>query len=249
MIKKNRMPEKKNEYFHSPHSFFILVLFMFILSVCKMQASTKDLDSLTSPPEEEQQEFSYDELVQKIKSKQKGIVSNKIQTPWEQVKIYPSFGFIQTMSNVKIPETESILGGKETFFQRGLQISIGIELFSPYWYSETSYRNFGVTQTKDYEISLKELDFKIGHKNYFYNEFEYRLGLGVSTRNFRLTSERLGIHNENKNPAMITSFGILKQLSPSHVLVGLEADARTLLVPSDVDKGSFGLNFIMMGYF
>lgn len=192
--------------------------------------------------EEESYEITYDELVEKIKSKQKNYTQKRSITAWDQIAIYPSFGIIQTVTQV---DTE----GRDDYFQKGLQIAIGMELFSPYWFSETAFRNFGITKSKNYELSLKELDFKVGHKNLLSDAIEFRISTGVSTRHFRLTNEVTGFHEESKNPALITSAGLFSNTQNSPILLGLEANYRSLLVSSPIDKGSLGLNFIFMGYF
>lgn len=192
--------------------------------------------------EEETVEVTYDELVEKIRSKQRNYTQKRAVTAWDQVAIYPSFAFIQTMTQVSADS-------KEDYFQKGLQIGIGMELFTPYWFSEAAYRNFGITKSKSYELSLKELDFKVGHKNLLSENIEFRISLGVSTRQFRLTNEETGFHNEEKNPALISSVGLFTNSPNSPVMLGAELNYRSLLVSSQTDKGSLGLNFIFMGYF
>lgn len=192
--------------------------------------------------EEETVEVTYDELIEKIRSKQRNYTQKRAATAWDQVAIYPSFAFIQTMTQVR---TDS----KEDYFQKGLQIAIGMELFTPYWFSEAAYRNFGVTKSKAHELSLKELDFKVGHKNLLSDYMEFRASLGVSTRQFRLTNEETGLHSEEKNPALISAVGLFTNTQNSPVMLGAELNYRSLLVSSQTDKGSLGLNFVFMGYF
>ena len=124
-----------------------------------------------------------------------------------------------------------------------------MDLFSDSWYSETAFRNFGSSKSNTKELFLNELDFKVGHKNNLSAAVEYRLALGVSTRTIRLSDEINGIHIESKNPALISSMGILSSLPNSPLLLGLEFNYRSLLVANEFDKGSMGLNFIFMGYF
>lgn len=192
--------------------------------------------------EEETYEVTYDELVEKIHSKQKNLAYKHSASSWDQVAIYPSFGIIQAITQVQGDNHDD-------YFQKGLQIGIGMELFSPNWFSETTFRNFGITKSKNSELSLKELDFKLGHKSKLNHIIELRLSTGVSTRHFRLTNEETGFHSESKNPALITALGLFTNTEESPLLLGLEANYRSLLVSSSIDKGSLGLNFIFMGYF
>lgn len=189
----------------------------------------------------ETEEYSYEELLDKIKTKQKKYVKRTAATPWDQIYLYPSFALIQSYTKISS-------GISPNFYHSGLQISVGMDLFSEHWYSETAFRNFGASKSDGKELFLKELDFKIGHKNYISGLVEYRLSLGVSTRTIRL-SDDLGYHQESKNPAFITGLGLLSSLPNSPLLLGLELNYRSLLVSSDFDKGSMGLNFIFMGYF
>lgn len=190
----------------------------------------------------ETEEYSYEELLDKIKTKQRKYIKKTAATPWDQIYIYPSFAVIQAYT--KIAD-----GLSPNFYHSGLQISLGMDLFSEHWYSETAFRNFGASKVESKELFLKELDFKIGHKNTITGALEYRIALGVSTRTIRLSDEIAGIHQESKNPALISSFGLLSSLPNSPLLLGLEFNYRSLLVANDFDKGSMGLNFIFMGYF
>lgn len=190
----------------------------------------------------ETEEYSYEELLDKIKTKQKKYIKKTAATPWDQIYIYPSFAVIQAYTKISD-------GLSPNFYHSGLQISLGMDLFSEHWYSETAFRNFGASKVESKELYLKELDFKIGHKNYITGSLEYRLALGVSTRTIRLSDEIAGVHHESKNPALISSFGLLSSLPSSPLLLGLEFNYRSLLVANDFDKGSMGLNFIFMGYF
>jgi hypothetical protein len=190
----------------------------------------------------ETEEYSYEELLDKIKTKQKKYIKQSAGTPWDQIYIYPSFAVIQAYTKVSSDLSPN-------FYHSGLQISLGMDLFSEHWYSETSFRNFGVSKVESKELFLKELDFKIGHKSNITGSLEYRLALGISTRMIRLTDEITNFHEESKNPALISSFGLLSSVPNSPLLLGLEFNYRSLLVANDFDKGSMGLNFIFMGYF
>lgn len=191
---------------------------------------------------QETEEYSYEELLDKIKTKQKKYIRKTAGTPWDQIYIYPSFAIIQAYTKIASDLSPS-------FYHSGLQISLGMDLFSEHWFSETAFRNFGASKSESKELFLKELDFKIGHKNYLSDSVEYRFALGVSTRTIRLSDEATGFHQESKNPALISSIGLLSTLPNSPLLLGLEFNYRSLLVANEFDKGSFGLNFIFMGYF
>lgn len=190
----------------------------------------------------ETEEYSYEELLDKIKTKQKRYTKKTASTPWDQIYLYPSFAVIQSYTKISSNIAPN-------FYHSGLQISLAMDLFSEHWFSETAFRNFGASKNDSKELFLKELDFKVGHKSYLSAAIEYRLSLGVSTRTIRLSDETAGYHQESKNPALITSMAILSTLPNSPLLLGLEFNYRSLLVANEFDKGSMGLNFIFMGYF
>jgi hypothetical protein len=190
----------------------------------------------------ETEEFSYEELLDKIKTKQKKYTKKTAASPWDQIYIYPSFAIIQSYTKI-------VNDVSPNFYHSGLQISLGMDLFSEHWFSETAFRNFGASKVESKELFLKELDFKIGHKSNITDAVEYRLSFGVSTRTIRLSDDVNGFYQESKNPALISSMGLLSTLPNSPVLLGLEFNYRSLLVANEFDKGSMGLNFIFMGYF
>lgn len=190
----------------------------------------------------ETEEYSYEELLDKIKTKQKKYVKRTAASPWDQIYLYPAFALIQSYTKISNDISPN-------FYHSGMQISLGMDLFSEHWYSETAFRNFGASKSDSRELFLKELDFKIGHKNNITGAIEYRFSLGVSTRTIRLSDELAGFHQESKNPALISGIGLLSSLPNSPLLLGLELNYRSLMVANEFDKGSMGLNFIFMGYF
>lgn len=212
-------------------SLFLASILLFLTFSTKLYAQSAETE-----------EYSYEELLDKIKTKQRKYVKKIAASPWDQIYIYPSFAVIQAYTKIANDISPS-------FYHSGLQISLGMDLFSEHWYSETAFRNFGASKTDSKELFLKELDFKIGHKNYVSGSLEYRVSLGVSTRTIRLSDELAGFHQESKNPALITGLGLLSALPNSPLLLGLEFNYRSLLVANEFDKGSMGLNFIFMGYF
>ncbi|MCK6599473.1 MAG: hypothetical protein L6Q37_13995 [Bdellovibrionaceae bacterium] len=238
----NLKSSKKNQFLLL--NFLLIIYFISVKSMASSSSGLNLHDSSIARDEtkEETYELTYDQLLERIKNKQKKIVQTTAPTAWDQINIYPSFAFIQTMTQVQNTSHSS-------YFQKGLQIGIGMELFSSNWFSETAYRNFGITKNQADELYLKELDFKVGYKNLLGNALEFRLSSGVSTRNFRLSNEETGFHFESKNPALLLSCGIFSNTHQSPLLLGLEANVRNVLIANEIDKGSFGLNFIFMGYF
>jgi len=186
-----------------------------------------------SAEDPEYEEVSYDDLLQRISHK-KTYLKQESASPFDDVLIHVGLGYVTAFSQT------SIQGNNLSNQFSGLQLSLGINLFSPHWYSEAAWRNYGVQNHFTQETGLRELDFRLGYQDALNGQWNYRLGTGLATRFFHYSDTAKDINIDATTPAMMINFGLFAKMS-EFVSLGAEASFRSPLVSSN-DKGSWDLS-------
>lgn len=219
--------------FSSLASFFVCSLIPALFFAIILVTPAKSLATAFDDTSTEYEEVSYDDLLGRISNK-KSYLKKESVSPFDDVLIHVGLGYVSSFSRTSIPENQ--LSNQLS----GLQLSLGINLFSPRWYSEANWRNFGVYSRFAQEISLRELDFRIGFQDELSAKWKYRLSTGLATRFLHFSDAQKSISMDTTTPAMIVSFGIFASLS-DYVSLGAETSMRSPLV-SSTDKGSWDLS-------
>lgn len=206
----------------------------YLFFVVVLAAFTRPSESLASSSEDpDYEEVSYEDLLHRI-SHQKSYIKQESTSPFDDVLIHAGLGYVTTFSQT------SIQGNNFSNQFSGLQLSLGINLFSPHWYSEAAWRNYGVQNRLTQETGLRELDFRIGYQDAINNQLNYRLGTGLATRFFHYSDTAQSINVDATTPAMLINFGLFAKMN-EFLSLGGEASFRSPLVSSS-DKGSWDLS-------
>lgn len=180
------------------------------------------------------EEVSYDSLLNELSGKKNKMINNSSRSSqFNDIQIHAGFAWIGTSTQVKYNDRS------DSFFQNGIQMNLGIDLFSPRWISEATLRNFGTQDTHGKKISLREMDLKILYRNQLSNNLDYRLGGGLSTRDLKF---RAGSYTAKENtPFSLLSVGIESHLN-QYLSLGMETTIRTSMVTDSVDKNALDLS-------
>lgn len=203
---------------------------------CLMIASieTKAQSHMDSSADTE--ELSYDDLVNELSARQRRQQGVSEESPFDKIQIHGGMGLINSFS------TFQISGKNSARYQNGLQLSMGVDLFSPNWVAEIAWRNFGLTRDGSEEHTLKELDLKLGYKDRLEGPWLYRLQSGLAQRELRLTDSINNVRIEATTPALLASASAILEMSKNASL-HFEAGGRAPVVDRTADKGS--LDFSM----
>ncbi len=197
----------------------ILILIIFILT------------PLTNVHAADYNEVTYDDLLSELKSK-----TTKIQTKnmssFDDITIHAGIGYINSFTQL------SYEGSQFIRYQNGIQLAMGVDLFSPFWYAEGVFRNFGVTEYQQEELSLREFDLKIGFKNQLRGPIYLNIGTGLANRYLNYSDQSKQIKFNSSSPNWIVTAGIYGQLFKMMSL-GIELGAKNAVIPRTYDKGSF----------
>jgi hypothetical protein len=188
-----------------------------------VQAEMKDSHDYT--------EVSYDDLLNELSAKKTHAVKDS-KSPFDDVMIHAGLGYISSFANFQA-NNESM-----SRFETGLQLSLGIDLFSPSWYSEGVFRNYGVSNDGNESINLKEFDLKVGYKAPISNLWSYTVGTGLSNRFLTITDPTRDIDVNSTTPSLMISSGFYANPS-KNIAIGVEGNAHAALISRTADKGSF----------
>lgn len=130
-------------------------------------------------------------------------------------------------------------GIEQTGFMKGVEINLGIDLFSKYWLAEGSLRSFGEEEFSHSNASLKEFDLKLTYHNQLFPYIKVRTGGGIAARYLTYTDldASPATKVEYTTPSSLIYAGIQAELSRMMSL-GLELSYRNTMIEETVDKSA-----------
>jgi len=181
------------------------------------------------------EEVSYDDLLNELSAKKKSL-TQKENNSFDTVRLHAGIGYVNSFSNIATQ--------KQNFNRHatGIQLSLGMDLFSPNWYSEGVFRNYGLTSSGSEELSLREFDLKLGYTNKLESIWSYSISSGLSNRFLRFTDPTRNIDVDDTTPSLVVSTGFNAQVH-KNLSLGAEFSGRTAIVNRTADKNSFDFAF------
>lgn len=181
------------------------------------------------------EEVSYDDLLNELSAK-KSTLAKKQSSSLDDVRLHAGIGYANSFSN--------IAAQKQNFNRHvsGIQLSLGMDLFSPNWYSEGIFRNYGLTSSGNEELTLREFDLKIGYTNKLESIWNYTISSGLSNRFMSFSDPTRNIDVDSTTPSLVVSTGFVAQVH-RNLSLGAEVSARTAMVNDTADKNSFDFAF------
>ncbi len=187
-----------------------------------------------APAGSEYEEVSYEDLLNELSAKKRS--ASRPSDSLENVRLHAGIGYTNSFTNIS--------ANKQNYNRHtnGIQLSVGMDLFSPNWYSEGVFKNYGVSGTGNEELSLRELDLKIGYTNTLESIWSYTISSGLSNRFLRFTDSAQGVSVNETTPSLIISTGFNARIH-KHISLGAEVSAHSAMVSSTADKNSFDFAF------
>lgn len=181
------------------------------------------------------EEVSYDDLVNQISSTNRNYRPTD-NAAFEQVKLHFGAGYVSSFSQLQL-DSKNVQR-----YQNGLQLSLGIDLFSRQWFGETSFRNFGITNYGSEEIRLREFDLKMGYIDTIQNPLDFRIMGGLTTRYLQVHDGVKDIHIDDTTPGLMIGAGLAFRINPV-VSLGFDIAGRSALIGQTADKSSIDFTF------
>lgn len=181
------------------------------------------------------EEVSYDDLLNELSAKKQHL-KNESHSAFDDIRLHAGIGFANAFTNIS--------AGGQNFNRHasGIQLSMGMDLFNPHWYSEGVLRNYGVSSSGSEEFTLREVDLKIGYTNTLESIWSYTLSSGLSNRFLKFSDSSKNISVNDTTPSLVVSTGFMGQIH-KNLSLGAEVSARSAVVNRTSDKNSFDFAF------
>ncbi|MBO9666661.1 MAG: hypothetical protein J7501_07580 [Bdellovibrio sp.] len=179
-------------------------------------------------------EVSYDDLVNELSRKKD--TADQAERAVNAGKAHLGIGYANSFSSI------SAAGKTFSRHTSGVQVSAGMDLGSPRFYTEGIFRNYGTNDSTTESFSLRELDMKLGYTNVIENIWNYSLATGLSTRFMKYTNSETHGSIDQVTPSLVISSGIFAQIH-RNISIGAEISGRTAMINNAQDKDSFDFAF------
>ena len=212
----------------------------FLLSPSLGQAATTSSHSAVNASEDstdDSDNLGYDVIVRdlsrEVDKPAPGALRAKIKAkpdPFETVMFHGGVGVAM------LAETVSV-GNRDLFLnQKGLQLAFGIDLFSPNWLAEGTYRNFTGAETSSVETALQEFEMKFFYKDKINSQFGYRAGGGLSARYLNVHVPG-GDSTTYTTPSAVATGGVDCFITDKFS-IGFDLSLRSAMITDTPDKNS-----------
>jgi hypothetical protein len=198
--------------------------------------------------EDESSELGYDAIVDQL-SKENAATTVRARQPvatsssMDSVMIHGGLGFANFVQGINFDD-----GTATTLNQRGIQAALGIDLFSPNWMSEGTFRTFAEDGDAKVRAAVHEFELKMLFKDRLTaSRFGYRAGVGITGR--YLTIKRKGFAEESyTTPMSVATLGGDLFVNDRFSL-GADINARNALIGETIDHNSYDLTLRVDAHF
>lgn len=189
------------------------------------------ISTMVAKAAEDYEEIGYEDLVRQIGAQKRGLESSRQTHPFDEVRIHSGVGYVNSFSQMQINSRNV------QRYQNGIQLALGVDLFSKNWFAETSFRNFGLTTYGSEELLLKELDLKLGYKDDIRPNLGFRLQGGLANRYLKINDGSNGVNVDDTTPMMTGSAGIIGQIN-QYLGFGFDVSGKSALISRTADKSA-----------
>ena len=183
---------------------------------------------------EEAEEVPYEQLVRELNSQvtkqQRRLVQTISGDPFERLQIHCSLGFIQTLNTFEL--------GERTInrMEDGIQLGVGIDLFSPEWVAEGVLKNFGQSTRGSETMALREFDLRLSYlQNAPQSRVKLRFANGLGARYVRYLNQEKELELYQTTPVYSMGLGFLIPVG-SHFDLDFEIQAHLALISDTMDR-------------
>lgn len=154
------------------------------------------------------------------------------EDPFDSIWMHGGIGFATSIQTLGLPN-----GDKAYLNQRGMQASLGIDLFSESWMAEGTVRSFGESEDAAAQVALKEFELKVLYKSRLSQQLGFRAGGGLNAR-YMTVKDSSGLVGDYTTPSSVATLGLDLYLSRAFSF-GLDVSARNTMIAETIDQNSF----------
>jgi hypothetical protein len=189
----------------------------------------------------------FDGIIKELSTGSKSRYLYDNSNPFDNILIHAGIGLVTSHISLAPNGIKEVSG-----FHKGIEATLGIDLFSKYWKAEGSVRSFGDEKISDFPVSLKEFDLKIVYEDYVRKSLKYSIGFGLAARYLDITYEgplsadeiissaasSALISEKHTTPSSLISVGASTYISKG-LSLGVEFSYRSALISETIDKSAF----------
>ena len=176
-----------------------------------------------------EQFIGYDSIVEELNSSK--TQSKNYKDPFQNVLIHSGVGFALALAS---------LDRQGKTFQgilQGVEINMGIDLFSKVWMAEGSFRTLGDSSFKEnIDIKLTEFDLKFVYRSYVSRLMKMRFDFGLAARYLDFSNKTDSEENYT-TPSSIASLGLEANIS-NNITFGAVVSYRSAITEDTIDSSS-----------
>jgi hypothetical protein len=185
-----------------------------------------------------EEEIGYDTLVKELSRSEMNSDNSDLLA---DVEIHLGAAVSSSLATIVTKDNSTIYAA-----QRGVQATFGIDLFSRHWLAEGSFINYIDRRYDDYDVRLKEFDFKVVYRTRLDGSIGMRLGGGLAAR-------YLTLETPNGSDVHTTPFSVLTGGLETYVIrnfsLGVEVAARNTMTYETPDQSALDLSLRFDGHF
>lgn len=194
-------------------SWFLLLVFSFSCSVTQAAIFADE-----SP--------GYDSIIDELRTE--STPTPRLVDPFDEIAIH--FGFGVAASYTRFVDSQAI---NSSGFLNGLELNVGLDLFSPQWVAQGTFRDYGKTKLGQTQVGLQEYDLCVLYRPQFATSSRFVLGLGVAARYLTLTSGDASFRYST--PASLFILGFETSVAKG-ILLSPQISYRSTMVEDSPDR-------------
>ena len=203
---------------------------------------------LRAATEDETADLGYDAIVDQL-NKETATSTVRTRQPvatassLDSVMMHGGLGFANYVQGINFDD-----GTATTLNQRGIQFALGIDLFSPNWMSEGTFRTFAEDGDGKISSSVHEFELKLLNKDRVgASRFGYRAGVGLTGRYLTIKRKNMAEKTYTTPMSVATLGGDL--FINDRLSLGADVNARNSLIGETIDHNSYDLTLRLDAHF
>ncbi|OFZ12781.1 MAG: hypothetical protein A2Z20_06985 [Bdellovibrionales bacterium RBG_16_40_8] len=187
---------------------------------------------------------NYESIVRELSSSRYESSKATSDDPFESIRFHAGVGVITSLLSINLPKKLP-----NSVSLHGFEATVGIDLFSHYWRSDISIRNYDPEKVGLGEISFKEFDLLVIYNDKINSLLEFNLGGGMSARYLNINGDiKETPHRSNTTPASVVTMGLGASITSGFSILG-QVSYRSPLVHDTIDDGSLDGSVRVIGHF
>jgi hypothetical protein len=187
-------------------------------------------------------EMDFDDIVNNLSSNRASAHATPTGDPLEDVQIHLGAALTNGVFSIQHADGTSTQAN-----QRGVQVNLGIDMFSPNVVAEGTIMSDLQQQYDNATVGLQEFDLKLFYKDFLEPQVDYRLGGGLAARYLSVTP-KAGPEEKYTTPAWI-AIGGLDLYVTRGLSLGAEVAGRGSLTGETPDQSSVDFSLRLDAHF